>query len=36
VDTLKDIKPNQLVFVREGQGIVRTVQFDRRQAKSGK
>ena len=36
LDTLKDIKPNQLVFVREGQGIVRTVQFERRQAKSGK
>jgi hypothetical protein len=29
VDTLKDIKPNQLIFVKEGEGIVRTVQFDR-------
>jgi enediyne biosynthesis protein E4 len=36
VDTLKDIQPNQLIFVKEGQGIVRTVQFDRRQAKPGK
>jgi len=29
VDTLKDIKPNQLIFVKEGQGIVRALQFDR-------
>jgi hypothetical protein len=27
VDTLKDVKANQLVFVKEGQGISRTVQF---------
>src|SRR5438552_1343566 len=27
VDTLKDVKPNQLVFVKEAQGIVRTMQF---------
>ncbi len=27
VDTLKDVKPNQLVFVKEGQGIVRAMQF---------
>ena len=27
VDTLKDIKPNQLIFVKEGEGIVRTMQF---------
>ena len=27
VDTLKDVKPNQLVFVREGEGVVRTMQF---------
>jgi enediyne biosynthesis protein E4 len=33
VDTLKDVKPNQLIFVKEGEGIVRTAQFDR--AKSG-
>jgi enediyne biosynthesis protein E4 len=27
VDTLKDIKANQLIFVKEGQGISRTVRF---------
>jgi len=27
VDTLKDIKPNQLVFIKEGEGVVRTMQF---------
>ena len=27
VDTLKDVKPNQLVLVREGEGVVRTMQF---------
>ncbi len=27
VDTMKDIKPNQLVYVKEGEGIVRTVEF---------
>jgi enediyne biosynthesis protein E4 len=27
VDSLKDVKPNQLIFVKEGEGIVRTVQF---------
>jgi enediyne biosynthesis protein E4 len=27
VDTLKDVKPNQLIFVKEGEGIVRTMQF---------
>jgi len=27
IDTLKDMKPNQLVFVKEGEGIVRTMQF---------
>jgi hypothetical protein len=27
VDALKDVKVNQLVFVREGEGIVRTMQF---------
>ena len=27
VDTLKDVKVNQLVFVKEGEGIVRTMQF---------
>lgn len=28
VDTLKDVKPNQLIYVKEGEGIVRSVQFD--------
>ena len=27
VDTLKDLKTNQLIFVKEGEGIIRTVQF---------
>jgi hypothetical protein len=27
IDALKDIKPNQLIFVKEGEGIVRNVQF---------
>jgi enediyne biosynthesis protein E4 len=27
VETLKDIKANQLIFVKEGEGIVRTTQF---------
>ncbi len=30
VDTLKDVKPNQLIFVKEGEGIVRTMQFGKR------
>ncbi|HLZ93017.1 MAG TPA: CRTAC1 family protein [Candidatus Acidoferrum sp.] len=30
IDTLKDIQPNQLVYVKEGEGIVRSVRFDRR------
>jgi enediyne biosynthesis protein E4 len=29
LDTLKDIKPNQLIYVKEGEGIVRTVPFER-------
>ncbi len=29
VDTLKDVKPNQMIVVREGQGIVRFVKFER-------
>jgi hypothetical protein len=33
VDTLKDVKGNQLIFVKEGEGIVRSVQFDRGKAK---
>jgi enediyne biosynthesis protein E4 len=33
VDTLKDIKVNQLIFVKEGAGIVRTMQFGKESAK---
>ena len=29
VDTLKDLKVNQIIFVEEGKGVVRTMQFDR-------
>jgi enediyne biosynthesis protein E4 len=29
VDTLKDVKPNQVIYVKEGEGIVRTLQFDK-------
>jgi hypothetical protein len=37
VDTLKDIKPNQLVFIKEGEGVVRTMQFSAApKIKSGK
>jgi hypothetical protein len=28
VEALKDIKPNQVIFVKEGEGIIRTMQFD--------
>ena len=28
IETLKDIKPNQVIFVKEGEGIVHTMQFD--------
>jgi hypothetical protein len=28
VETLKDIKPNQVIFVKEGEGIVRSMTFD--------
>jgi enediyne biosynthesis protein E4 len=27
IDTLKDVKPNQLIYVKEGEGITRTMQF---------
>jgi hypothetical protein len=27
VDTMKDVKANQLVYVKEGQGIVRSESF---------
>ncbi len=28
IDTLKDVKPNQLIYVKEGEGIIRSVRFD--------
>jgi hypothetical protein len=28
VETFKDIKPNQVVFLKEGEGIVRSMTFD--------
>jgi hypothetical protein len=28
VDAMKEIKPNQLVYAKEGEGIVRAGQFD--------
>jgi len=36
VDTLKDVKPNQLIYVKEGQGITRTMQFPRNLKASGR
>jgi hypothetical protein len=27
VDSLKDLKANQVLFVKEGEGVVRTMQF---------
>jgi hypothetical protein len=27
VDTFKDVKANQQIFVKEGEGIIRTMQF---------
>ncbi len=35
VDTLKDVKTNQLIYVKEGEGISRTMQFPKN-PKSGK
>ena len=29
VETLKEVKPNQMIVVKEGQGIVRSVRFDK-------
>jgi enediyne biosynthesis protein E4 len=29
LDTLKDVKPNQLIVVKESEGIIRTAKFDR-------
>jgi hypothetical protein len=28
VETLKDVKPNQLLFVKEGMGVIRSMQFE--------
>jgi hypothetical protein len=28
VETLKDIKPNQVIIVKEGEGIIRTMTFN--------
>ena len=33
VDTMKDVKVNQLIFVKEGQGINRAVQFSKKSVK---
>ena len=33
VDTVKDVKANQLIYVKEGEGISRTVQFTKKAAK---
>ena len=36
VDTLKDVKASQLIYVKEGEGIVRSVRFDERQKEKSK
>lgn len=36
VDTLKDIQPNQLIYVKEGAGVVRNMRFDSTKTRSGK
>jgi len=36
IDTLKDVKANQLIYVREGEGIVRSVRFDEKQKEKAK
>jgi hypothetical protein len=30
VDTIKDVKSNQLIFVKEGEGVIRTMQFPKK------
>ncbi|PYX86255.1 MAG: RNA-binding protein [Acidobacteria bacterium] len=30
IDTIKDIQPNQQIFVQEGKGIIRSLRFDQR------
>ena len=34
IDTLKDLKPNQLIFVEEGKGLVRTKPFSPKTTKA--
>jgi len=36
MDSLKDVKINQLIYVKEGEGIVRTVSFDQANGKERK
>jgi enediyne biosynthesis protein E4 len=36
IDTLKDVKSNQVIFVKEGQGIVHTMQFGAPKSAKGK
>jgi hypothetical protein len=36
VDALKDLNPNQVIFVKEGVGIVRNMQFDSAKSKTQK
>jgi hypothetical protein len=35
VEKVENIKPNQVIYVKEGQGIVRTMQFPEGQAPAG-
>ena len=36
IDTLKDVKVNQLIYVKEGEGIVRSARFDEKQKEKAK
>jgi hypothetical protein len=36
IDTLKDVKANQLIYVKEAEGIVRSVRFDDKEKEKGK
>ncbi len=36
IDTLKDVKANQLIYVKEGEGIVRSVRFDEKRKEKAK
>ena len=33
VDTVKDVKVNQVIYVKEGEGISRTMQFPKKNSK---